>query len=560
MNKNHTLILILIILLGLLLRLWNIDKPEGMWNDEYLTWSIANLKFPQDFFKGVANNCHAPLHYFYLKGWMALFRDSDISLRVSSLVPGVISIFTMYLCAKEYLVKKHGELCSLAAAFLTAASGFLIYFSQEVRIYSLTFLISSLVLFYSLKVFNNPSNKNCWLLTLFSLLLIFEHTIGFVFVLFNVCALIAFMQRKKKENNLFNNILAIVVLSLPLVPFLFNLFAHPRYFSQWWAPFSWSKLLFYFTDLFSPVLKNISNAPPSFLEQIFNNAALNIGFIIFALVPSVICLALAIKAFQNGRRVNWYMLTVFAATFLTVLAASLFGKIIFLTKYLIELYPILILLVAVGWSTMKLRGLKISLATIFAVLTLFYIVVSYTSPVRLVREEGQRLAVSALKGMGVQNTDRVLYLYYPPSRFEKYTKEDNLFFYANSIDKYNFPYIVYPGDSDTYEAFKDGKRLYRDVFLLKRNEKLSNFLNDNYWSKINKGDKFFIVELKSVSFFSEERLDNIVLNGEQYGRIPFLYLVSSYAKNYALKESRTKLSYIGHWDSGSWRVYLFEKA
>ena len=190
------------------------------------------------------------------------------------------------------------------------------------------------------------------------------------------------------------------------------------------------------------------------------------------------------------------MLTVFAATFLTVLAASLFGKIIFLTKYLIELYPILILLVAVGWSTMKLRGLKISLATIFAVLTLFYIVVSYTSPVRLVREEGQRLAVSALKGMGVQNTDRVLYLYYPPSRFEKYTKEDNLFFYANSIDKYNFPYIVYPGDSDTYEAFKDGKRLYRDVFLLKHNEKLSNFLNDNYWSKINKGDKFFIVELK----------------------------------------------------------------
>ena len=428
MNKNHTLYLILIVLLGLLLRLWNIDKPEGMWNDEYLTWSIANLKFPQDFFKGVANNCHAPLHYFYLKGWMAIFKDSDVSLRVSSLVPGVISIFTMYLCAKEYLVKKHGELCALAAAFITAISGFLIYFSQEVRIYSLTFLIASMVLFYSLKVFNNPSNKNCWMLTLFSLLLIFEHTIGFVFVLFNVCALIAFMQRKKKENNLFNNIIAIVILSLPLVPFLFNLFAHPRYFSQWWAPFSWSKLLFYFTDLFSPVLKNISNAPPSFLNEIFSNAALNFGFIIFALVPTVICIAFIVKAFENGRRVNYYLLTLFAATFLTVLVAALFGKIIFLTKYLIELYPILILLVAVGWSTMKLKGLKISLATIFSVLTLFYIVVSYTSPVRLTRLEGQRLAVSALKDMGIKNTDRVLYLYYPPSRFEKYTKENNLFF------------------------------------------------------------------------------------------------------------------------------------
>ena len=560
MNKNHTLFLILIVLLGLLLRLWNIDKPEGMWNDEYLTWSIANLKFPQDFFKGVANNCHAPLHYFYLKGWMAIFKDSDVSLRVSSLVPGVISIFTMYLCAKEYLVKKHGELCALAAAFITAISGFLIYFSQEVRIYSLAFLIASMVLFYSLKVFNNPSNKNCWMLTLFSLLLIFEHTIGFVFVLFNVCALIAFMQRKKKENNLFNNILAIVILSLPLVPFLFNLFAHPRYFSQWWAPFSWSKLLFYFTDLFSPVLKNISNAPPSFLNEIFSNAALNFGFIVFALVPTVICIAFIIKAFENGRRVNYYLLTLFVATFLTVLVAALFGKIIFLTKYLIELYPILILLVAVGWSTMKLKGLKISLATIFSVLTLFYIVVSYTSPVRLTRLEGQRLAVSALKDMGVKNSDRVLYLYYPPSRFEKYTKEDNLFFYANSIDKYNFPYIVYLGESNTYEAFKRGKELYRDIFLMKYNNKISSFMSDNYFSKLKKGDKFFIVELKTVSFFDEKRLENIVLNEEQYNRIPFLYLVSSYAKNYTLKEARKNLAYRGHWDSGSWRVYLFERA
>ena len=560
MNKNHTLFLILIVLLGLLLRLWNIDKPEGMWNDEYLTWSIANLKFPQDFFKGVANNCHAPLHYFYLKGWMAIFKDSDVSLRVSSLVPGVISIFTMYLCAKEYLVKKHGELCALAAAFITAISGFLIYFSQEVRIYSLTFLIASMVLFYSLKVFNNPSNKNCWMLTLFSLLLIFEHTIGFVFVLFNVCALIAFMQRKKKENNLFNNILAIVILSLPLVPFLFNLFAHPRYFSQWWAPFSWSKLLFYFTDLFSPVLKNISNAPPNFLNEIFSNAALNFGFIVFALVPTVICIAFIIKAFENGRRVNYYLLTLFVATFLTVLVAALFGKIIFLTKYLIELYPILILLVAVGWSTMKLKGLKISLATIFSVLTLFYIVVSYTSPVRLTRLEGQRLAVSALKNMGVKNSDRVLYLYYPPSRFEKYTKEGNLFFYANSIDKYNFPYIVYLGESNTYEAFKRGKELYRDIFLMKYNNKISSFMSDNYFSKLKKGDKFFIVELKTVSFFDEKRLENIVLNEEQYNRIPFLYLVSSYAKNYTLKEARKNLAYRGHWDSGSWRVYLFERA
>lgn len=427
MKKDEIIILISIIFLAILLRLWNIDKPEGMWNDEYLTWTIAKLKFPFDFFHGISTNCHAPLHYFYLKAWMAIFKDSDVSLRISSVVPGVISCITMYFCGKEYLLKKNSEICALACAFMSAISAFLIYFSQEVRIYSLTFLISTLILYYSLKVFNNPSNKNCWLLSLFSLLLIFEHTIGFVFVIFNTAALAIFSQKKKKNSSPMNSILAVIILSLPLIPFLFNLFTHPRYFSQWWAPFSWSKLLFYFTDLFSPVLKNISNAPPSFIEQVFSNGGLNIGFTLFAVIPTIICLSLAIKAFFNKRKVNWYMLSVFCAVFLTVLIASLFGKIIFLTKYLVELYPILILLTAVGWAGMKIRGFKIALATIFSILTLFYIVVSDVSPIRLLRSEGQKLVVDALVAMDYKKEDKVLFLYYPKQRFEKYAPDEFFF-------------------------------------------------------------------------------------------------------------------------------------
>ena len=129
----------------------------------------------------------------------------------------------------------------------------------------------------------------------------------------------------------------------------------------------------------------------------------------------------------------------------------------------------------------------------------------------------------------------------------------------DSIDKYNFPYIIYPAKSDTYEAFKNGKALYRDVFLLKNNKKLSNFLYDNYYSKMKEGDKLFIVDLKTVSFFNESRLENIVLDFESYQRIPFLYLVSSYAKNYSIKESKEQLHYKGHYETGSWIIYLFEK-
>ena len=118
---------------------------------------------------------------------------------------------------------------------------------------------------------------------------------------------------------------------------------------------------------------------------------------------------------------------------------------------------------------------------------------------------------------------------------------------------------MYPTKSDTYEAFKNGKTLYRDVFLTKNNQKMSNFLYGNYYSKMNKGDRLFIVELKDVAFFDEIRLENIVLDSKAYQRVPFLYLVSSYTRNYSVKKSKENLSYKGHYETGSWMIYLFEK-
>ena len=123
------------------------------------------------------------------------------------------------------------------------------------------FLLSSLVLLFSIKMHYVPSKKHAYWLSAFSILLILEHTIGFVFVVFNVFALIAFRERAKKKkgtDDYFIPILSGLILCLPIIPFLFRIFAHPTYFSQWWAPFSWSKIFFYFTDLFSPVLKNIT--------------------------------------------------------------------------------------------------------------------------------------------------------------------------------------------------------------------------------------------------------------------------------------------------------------
>ncbi len=460
--KDNKVILILILLLGLLFRLWNLNKPEGLWNDEYVVYTISMLKFPFDFFEGIKSNCHAPLHYFYLKAWMMIFKNSDYMLRMSSLVPNLCGCLVMYFVGKNYQTKDLSTKIGLTCAFISAISSFLIYFSQEVRIYSMIFLLSSFVLLFSIKMYEAPSKKNATWLSIFSVLLILEHTIGFVFVLFNIFALIAFRQKKKKEDDSYKKILAGLVLCVPIVPFILKIFVHPTYFSQWWAPFNWSKIFFYFTDLFSPVLKNLTNSPKSFYNQIISpTGEMNIGFILFAIIPAGIALFLIVKAiFLESKRINKYLLVLFSTTFLTILIASIAGKIIFLTKYLTELYPILILLAAVGLNYISNKNTRVVLLTVYAFMSLFFIIVSHTSAIRLVRTEGQRLPILAMNEMGMKKNDKILFLFYPKKSFLKYYNEnDNI---AYTISKYNFPEVYNKGT--TFDAYKNGYELYKVFF------------------------------------------------------------------------------------------------
>lgn len=508
-KKKVFLILLGIVVFSILLRLINLDKQEGMWNDEYLTWEIAKAAFPKEFFEAIMRNCHAPLHYLYLKAWMYFFSDSDYSLRMSSLVPGVISVISMYFAGRE-LGKKASDSTGLVAAAFCAISSFLIYFSQEVRIYSLLFLLSSLHLICAIKTLDNPTKKHCTFFVLTALLVMLEHTIGFVFVFFSSISVILFASKKTKFKKFFLTSLLIgFIIFIPVAIFLYNVMFNQQYFSQWWAPFSWAKLAFFFTDLFSPYLVNITNAPPSFLSMVYDGKTINWGFTLFAFIPLTIASVSMVKAiFIMDSKVKYILLTSIGV-YLTVFAASLFGKILFLTKYMIEIYPLLILLAIYGLMSFKEKGIKVILGTIYLVVSVFFIVASEYSPVKLVRSEGQNIPVVMLKVLQYKDTDKVVFLYYPKTRFEKYSKEITQNKNTTDISKYDFTFIK--DENETMkETYKDGKETYKNVFLSLKNNPLEKFLSKNVYSTIKKGDKFFLVDFSPVSIFTPQLLQKKV--------------------------------------------------
>ncbi|HEY9867981.1 MAG TPA: glycosyltransferase family 39 protein [Candidatus Obscuribacterales bacterium] len=81
-----------------------------------------------------------PLYPVLLNRWMALFGQSDLSVRSLSAVVSLLSIGAVYWCARLAF----GARAALLSALLQAVSPFDIHYAQEARMYSLTVLLSTL--------------------------------------------------------------------------------------------------------------------------------------------------------------------------------------------------------------------------------------------------------------------------------------------------------------------------------------------------------------------------------------------------------------------------------
>ncbi len=529
-----------IVILGIILRLLFIDKPDGLWNDEYVSWMIAAVPFGQGFIDAVKSQCHMPFYYLYLKFFMSIFGQSDILLRLTSVFAGILSIIVMYFIGKEN-DKKTGLMC----AGMTAISSFLIYYSQEVRLYSILFLFSALSLLYTLRCIKKTAKNNFILCALFNFLILFTHTIGFVYVFFNLIflSLNLYKELKKAIIRIWISIFAGGIILSPLV---FKIFT-TQSFSQWWGHFSISKLVFLFTDYFSPVLTNLTNAPDNFLY------APKLAF--FMLVPASIAAGCIIKSLIKNK-LNTQLFAVFACTIAVLTIAAMSGKLVFLTKYSIEIYPILIFLACYGAASINNKVIKYALIIIYSLISLGYIIFHPYSAPKMRRPEGHKIMTDILSRMDLKSDDIILLEYYPQNRFQKYF--DFSPYRVVEIQKGNFP--EYLTSSNTYkDAYNDGKKLYKPIFSTNKNSYFESMLDNQIFDKLQNGQNVVMVVLNSVSFYSPASMDKIISNETLYNKEPLLFLVFSYVKNKTFEEMLKKLTIIKFESKGNWTVVKFTK-
>lgn len=527
-----------ILLFGLILRLIFINKPDGLWNDEYVSWLIAVKPLAQGFWPAMKHQCHMPFYYFYLKLFMTLFGKSDLLLRLTSVFAGFLSMIAMYFVGLE----KNKKMAFLCCGFC-AISSFLIYYSQEVRLYSILFLFSALNLLFTLKILKNPDKLNLVAYIVSDLLILLTHTIGFVYVFLNLIfiSLKLFKTFRKAIIGIWTAIILSASLCAPLILKIFS----SQTFSQWWGHFSLSKIGFLITDYFSPVLTNLTNAPDNFFY-----APILLPFMLIPSIIAIIGLTLAIKK----EKLNRELFLVILLTLLVLISASLSGKLVFITKYSIEIYPALIYLACFGISEISNNLQKKALIIIYCLISLGYIILHPYSAPKMRRAEGHKIVTDMLERAQLQKGDYILFEYYDKDRFEKYFDFND--YNVISINKGNFPFYLSPNQNN---ILKNGKNIYKEIFLSDENIYFESMLEKEIFSNMETGQSLVMIILNSVSFYSPEQIKSVTENKNLYEKTPLLFLVFSYIKKetFFLAEKKLDISRIEQ--KGNWTIIKFTK-
>ena len=130
--------LLLLLLFAFAWRSYRLDF-QSLWRDE-----VDAIRFSSEPFLSFASfegltagltrpGHNGPLYFVWLRGWRWLTGDSEFALRYFSVVAGVLLVALIYQVARRLAL---GRAAALLAALLAATSPYLLWYSQEAKMYT----------------------------------------------------------------------------------------------------------------------------------------------------------------------------------------------------------------------------------------------------------------------------------------------------------------------------------------------------------------------------------------------------------------------------------------
>jgi len=200
----------IVLLFSLILRLIGIN--QSMWLDEAISANVARMPVIEIIKNFSVTDFHPPLYYLFLNGWIKIFGNSVVAMRMSSVLFSLVTIWLIYKIGKEVKNKKTG----LWAAIFLGINPLFIYFSQELRMYMMVVMLLTGALYFLIKILKKENWKNI----LGFNILIFLSFLTFYGSVFLIAAMLLYLLVNKKFKLFLVNSIGIVTAILVVSPLL----------------------------------------------------------------------------------------------------------------------------------------------------------------------------------------------------------------------------------------------------------------------------------------------------------------------------------------------------
>ncbi len=312
---------------GLIVRLAYVGY-KSVWLDEAVSAYVSTLRIADILIYAGRADYHPPLYYLILH-MIPLNKYNEFYLRLPSVVVGALTVPASYYLGKVAFNQKVG----IITACLVAFSPYLIYLSQEARMYPQLCLFVILSYAFLLRSLKTNSRMDWALYTASIVLALYTHYFAF-FALFTQIVYVAYLRLAQKVAiaSFLKTIIAAAILYIPWVPF---------------AASSLSRgLVNYYYDRLG-------------IFRMFNRFTLygDIATSVRILVLCAFALLLLYSVYQIARKNDQAGICLLSSFLVipVVIFLGFFGIHLWQIKYFIFLIPIYLVLIAYSLSKIKRR-------------------------------------------------------------------------------------------------------------------------------------------------------------------------------------------------------------
>jgi uncharacterized membrane protein len=350
LNTRVILIIAALVLAGGVLRFYKLTY-QSLWYDEIHTVLRSGPEVSIPSIMGYAENSEVdqpPVFFLYTHFILKAFGVSDITVRLGSVLMGLLAIPVMYFLGREVVNSETG----IFAATLTTVNYFHIFHSQEARFYTLLFLLSALSYLFMVRAFKYVRIIDFVLYSLFTVLLLYTHYFGIVVFAAQVLTFVVLVFYKWNDRKFiifgFASGLLICLAFLPWLPIVLK---HNQVGSFWVRKPTWYFMLDYVYN---------------YLGKDAVQVAL-FAFFIFLFVRQFIK-----KDYQElqSRQVYLILILWLLISYLIPYIRSIVSTPILHMRYMIISLPAWILVFSAGWSAIANKKRRIGLMVALIVISL----------------------------------------------------------------------------------------------------------------------------------------------------------------------------------------------